>query len=779
MDTEFPIIAHGETYVVPTERKRRGGDIEPPHTYDESRKNLIGNIDKLCEQIGESPELYLNEKIICVRLEPKFEAKSYIPTEILRSTSDMRIVGGRRYKLDDKENVGSSETNVRDDGLDDIEPVGISRKAKLYFFRTTMRGICDFKDALSSTHSSKPQDWYKQIASVRSVDLLTLGEKTLGFDEEWQSGSVEAVLHPFTSSSEAAIEMFCDIANIAESEIEARPYPNGATFIATRLTKDAANRVAQINPLRTVHPLGTIELPQLRNSVSAPAPQPSMTRTSPLVKVGVFDGGCDPTVPLLDGYVNAYDSVQAAAIPYCMNHGTGVCGAVLYGELSGKHASDVLPSPEVTVESFRVLSASTQPDPDMYECIDAIETEVKNNPDIMIYNLSLGPKGPILDDDISRFTYALDLLSYKDDGEAPLFCIAAGNDGSLPSPDNRIQSPSDLVNGLCVGAYTLGPQDNPIRTTYSCVGPGREGAKVKPDILEFGGDLQKQFVVVSTTHGQLTSSAGTSFASPLVVHKLSSMMARSEDISPQLARSILIECASHDDSQSREEYGYGFSPQDIDECLNCSEKHVMILYQGNLNPAQLVSLPVYAPSINAVQGNVNISWTIVAICATDPNDSDAYTSSCILDTFVPHAKKYTFTRDVPKKENHVVDLSTPEGILTAQNLRAQGYRQHQYPDSHPAKRYWDEFDLRSKDLKWDTVIHKSICMRGSSLMDPTLTLQSIFRSNENPNAVTRYCAAITIDAQKYQGSLYDAILQQYPLLQPIRLRAQGRIEAQS
>ena len=76
-----------------------------------------------------------------------------------------------------------------------------------------------------------------------------------------------------------------------------------------------------------------------------------------------------------------------------------------------------------------------------------------NHTETALYNLSFGPRGAIVDDDISRFTYALDRLSMLP--HHPLFCVAVGNDGDLPYPFNRIQAPSDLVNGLGIGAYTF------------------------------------------------------------------------------------------------------------------------------------------------------------------------------------------------------------------------------------------------------------------------------------------------------------------------------------
>lgn len=162
----------------------------------------------------------------------------------------------------------------------------------------------------------------------------------------------------------------------------------------------------------------------------------------------------------------------------------------------------------------------------MYETIDQIEAVVAERKDIKLYNLSFGPKEPILDDNISRFTYALDRLTYNvEEGEInPLFCTAVGNDGNRGEYLNRIQTPSDMVNGLAVGAYTYNLFGEKIRADYSSVGPGREGAKTKPDLLEFGGSQERPFIVVGRGNDKVGISAGTSLATPVATGKIGQMM---------------------------------------------------------------------------------------------------------------------------------------------------------------------------------------------------------------------------------------------------------------
>lgn len=775
MFDRLPIIAHGESYIQAIARPNSGGPKERPHTYEEARAKILRDIDSVFATINKDPELYLDEKVLCVRMEPKFDAKSYTPSAMLRASESMEIVGGRRYKLESKESDVTSCEPIANAELRPIKDGAEPKDAKLYFVRTTSQGIRDLQNALENGNNDEVMAWRNEITSIHSFDLLKPKEKIQGFDESWECGPVEVVLHPFESDRDQAVEMFCSIAEIDLKDVEIRSYANGVTFIAVRLTKETAQRVSRMNPLRTIHPLGRVNIEPMRKWFTAPAPQVQVGSTLPLVRVGVFDGGCNPTVPLLSGFVTAHDCVPSPAVQDYIDHGGAVCGAILHGELSGKTADDILPPPTIGIDCFRVLPSTDPNDFELYEAIDVIEQIVPNNPEINLYNISFGPTGPILDDDISRFTYSLDTLTgdTDEDHDGPLFTIAAGNDGEMPEPFNRVQSPADLVNGLSVGAYAYDSAGERVRASYSCIGPGREGAKIKPDLLEFGGDLSKPFIVADMGGNRLTATAGTSFASPLVVHKLSNMLAQSEDITPHMARMLMLHYADHGDSQPQEEYGFGISPESAFDCLSCEENSVTSLYQGILRPTELVSLPIFAPSISEASGLVTVRWTIVAICSVDPNDTDEYTTSCIQDTLVPHEMKYLFRKDGVGSKT--LDLSIPENAVEAAALLNQGYKKSYLPISASATPYWEESDLRANDFKWDTVISKHKRMRSSSLLQPSLTLQSIFRTNNNPDALTKFYAAVTIDAPGYPGSLYTSTLQQYQNLTPIRLRAQNRL----
>lgn len=755
-NSKHPIIAHGELYAEPVTKSLGGGKKEMPRDYAEAKQRIIDNLDILTNGIANSEEIFMDEKILCVRLEPKFEAKSYVPTSIVSAmpAGNAQIVGGRKYMAVDVE--------------------GNEILAKLYFLRTTDGGIEQLKSVLQNGEHDHIDQWKHQIQSIHAIDFLKPDEKVMGFDDDWATGTVEFVLHPVPSNTDDKVHKFFDLCGIGEGDAQVRTYDDGITFISASCSAENIRRAKEFNPLRAVHPLGNINIIPIRSMAGSGCPTVQPIKQRPTVRIGVFDGGADETIPLLKGYVKAIEGTLEAAAPELIAHGSGVCSTILHGNLAGKTSADVLEAPCVSIDCYRVLPLHNNCDYDLYEAIDLIESVVPSATDTKLYNLSFGPVGAIVDDSISRFTYALDKLSYEVpyDAESPLFVVAAGNDGNLPPIFNRIQAPSDIVNGLGVGAYTFDANNKKVRADYSCVGPGREGAKTKPDLLDFGGSLDHPFIIPSTDRKSLSATAGTSFAAPMITGKIGRLMAMSKSVSPHMGRTLLIHNASVDRNLPQIYQGFGFCHDNVSDILECNDNHVTIMYNGIIMPTQFLSLPIFAPRINEMSGNVSISWTVAVVVDPCSNDPDAYTNNCLEDVFSPHSMVYNFLKH--GKGQIKINLLDEANIPRVRQLLNEGYKQSAVPASHPAKKVWDEENLRATDFKWDTVIHKSVVMRSRSLFNPTLTLHAIGRNGFEAEGI-KYYVAITIDAPKYTGSLYDAVLQTYQNLSPIEIRNINRL----
>ena len=658
---KMPILAHGELYIEGIEKRGSYGDKSYPRDYESARDMVLSDIEVLKSDIIEENQYCLDEQVICVRLEPKFEAKSYFPDAIAAASKHMKIIGGRRYSFDKGQN-----------------------HAKLYFVRTDSTGLDDIYRKLK-TENVTSKKWQDQIRSLKTINLADPLEKINGFPETWKSGHVEFVLHPMGEKCiDASLNRFFSIAEIERSKAEVRIYEDGLTFISAKADLDIIHRIAKYNPLRNVHPVFECEDDILR-SIPTKGPKPASGRVRSDVVVATFDGGLDEENPYLKGYAKNVDCVDTDKTS--LKHGTAVAGALLYGHIKDPMALNELETPDFSVEMFRVYPEKNDYHGDafakygLYETIDTIEKTVKSRRDLKLFNLSSGPKTPILDDDITRFTYVLVELSYnvEDDELNPLFTVAVGNDGHNEKPLNRIQPPADMVNGLSVGAYTYNSLNDKVRAVYSCIGPGREGAKVKPDILEFGGSIDRQFITVSPVYGCLELAAGTSYAAPYAMHKIGKLMAESKSIAPHMGRTLMIHSARLEGRRGHnDESGYGFAAESTDEMLHCDDHEVTILYEGSLLAGSTAKLPIFAPKINKVSGRISIVWTITTIVSPDSNDTDAYTNNCIEDTLYPHSQKYTFSKGSKKI---VLDLSKPENVEQQQLFLEQGYTQSLFPVS--------------------------------------------------------------------------------------------------
>ena len=731
MSDRHPIIANGELYAQPVNKPIGGGPKTLPHEYEEAKARTLANLSALEAAFSDDKEVFMEEKIICLRLEPKFEAKSYVPSSIISAMPGGKIVGGRKYKLP------SDEDEVY---------------AKLYFVKTTANGVSQLKSALENGTNDSVEQWRNQLRSLYSIDLLSEDEKVMGFENDWDAGSVEFVLHPFPGYTDDKIRRFIQISGIDEASIRVKTYDDGITFISANCSQTQIQSVKRFNALRAIHPLGMIDISTVRSITGSSLPQKTASKRRPSVKVGVFDGGADPKIPILQGYVSEIDATGADELPALVHHGSGVCSAILYGSLAGKSSKDTLDSPMVSIDCYRVLPLNDYRDIELYEAIDTIENIVPNQPDTRLFNLSFGPKGAIVDDSISRFSYALDQLTYNvpEGVSNPLFVVAVGNDGELPADLNRIQAPADMVNGLGIGAYTFDANRDKVPSTYSCVGPGREGGKTKPDLLDFGGDQ--------------------SYPAPMVTGKIGKMMAMSKSVTPHLGRALLIHHADDNQSFPTNVQGFGFCKEQINDVLECGDNCVTVMYQGKILPTQYLSLPVFAPRINEMSGIVEIGWTVALVVSPNANDPDAYTNNCIEDVFYPHSMKFNFA----KTGETTRTINLLEGLALAKELIENGYKKSALPVSHPAKTSWDESDLRVTELKWDTVIRKTVRMRSNSLFDPTLILHAMGRNGFESKPLS-YNVIVTINAPKYKGNLYDAVLQTYRNLSPIEIRAESRI----
>lgn len=244
------------------------------------------------------------------------------------------------------------------------------------------------------------------------------------------------------------------------------------------------------------------------------------------------------------GYFAGSDATWYAPVPltvfptdeddlFGFGHGTATMGLLTGGEESYGVAfdatwiaGDVFEEREGWVSNaLKILEWMTDPDGDPSTRSDV--------PDVVSNSYGLedvDETGRVRCDPI--FNEAIDAL----EAAGAIVIWSAGNVGptGVTSPANRADSP---VNAFAVGGIDL--NRNPVPSSGR--GPSRCGGAhaVKPEVVAPGQD-----VLTRNRFGQFTRLTGTSFATPLVGGVLALMRSKNPTITPEAAKTILLETAS-------------------------------------------------------------------------------------------------------------------------------------------------------------------------------------------------------------------------------------------
>lgn len=761
-DKRYTVLGFGERYVVPADKKRPGPQSQPVgRPLAEVRAVLTPRVLNVLREVSQmKKERCLAEVVVELRLDDKFLAKSYTPGELLSETGLTVRGTGSWVQYDPL--VTQTGSDVRDD-----QP----RKSRALFVSGTAAALKKLQVAVTHGLTAETD---ADIIKLQDIRLPEPAER-LGTTrvEDDRPSAVEVVLYDWNGLLlKHAIERVVSLLErfgVPRTKTRVRTYSDGPTFIAAVAAPEAIAELGEYNFLRSARPLPRINLARTVTRHAFSAVRVPLGVPRPIPRVAIFDGGYVPGNPLLDPYVTGVDLTPKPPDAQCVEHGTMVASAAVYGPLA---TSGAIPAPSCRAIVYRVLPDPTDDALELYGAIDAIEDQVPRLPqDVRVANISFGPAGPI-GDIPSRFTFAIDRLAREHE---LLFVTAVGNDGDATGLE-RIQAPSDSVNNLAVGAVRLSSNGALEHAWYSCQGPGRYGGHTKPDLVAFGGCEQRPFYALVPTQGQLGDPAGTSFAAPFVASiagRLSALIEMPNPLSPESLRALLIHTAKPLDPYPPSHVGYGVAAKTIEEVLECSARRVSVLYQGAISPRDSWKLPFLLPPGFAPGGKVKFSWTVVYAPDVQQGSPDEYTLAGIELAFRPHSDLFSFQppKGLPEKSKI---LNIMVEAVAVNRLERDGWRRGALPvsDSQQMK---TERALRAQDKKWETVVPGYRTKHAKSISEPMLTIGVLGRGpwdTKNPALKARYAAVLTVDAPKYDGDLYADVLAVYPKLKAMTLRQQ-------
>ncbi|GKX63078.1 hypothetical protein SOASR032_16470 [Pragia fontium] len=725
MNDKNMLLGYGETLTGSVKLGRGSGPKNKPYSYLENKPVISEQLKELISEIHTIPREALPEGKAVAKfvLHPAFLAKSYFPVNLFKRFL-LESIGSKAIKIKPRKDIKKKGRK------DEYTTACIYVSGKQENFQS-------FFDALIKDSLTKGQQ--DDFITLESISMLESSDKIKTINGDGVK-CIEVALHTpdNTSTIVDTFESFA-LQNGAVVDKARSIRVKGLTFMPIKADKEVALKLAEFSFLRTLR-----ELPELR--VSEPVISRSIAQTTHLslpiegavntnLKVAIFDGGLgvDDFSPWVTEYTfNSTGSTSAKLL----SHGQDVTSTILFGVVGSD--TEKLEVPYCNIDHYRVLDSNiNNSDVDLFDVLIRIKTVLEQNKYDFI-NLSLGPRLPVDDDDVHVWTSTLEEILAT--GET-LCTVAVGNDGHLPASLNRIQPPSDLVNGLSVGAATS-LSDIWDRCSYSCIGPGRSPGYVKPDGVAFGGDSNEPFQVYSPMVSGLASTAGTSFAAPLVLRQAIALSSSLQyNITPLTAKALLIHHAESKDL-NRTEVGWGRFPHDLSEVIYCGDDEVKVIYQGVLKPSQHMRASIPFPDV-PMRGGVNLRATF---CFSSPVDAE-------------HPLNYTRSG---------LEVTMRKGISDKSGLT--------FPLFNLKNVYADESEQRNDAHKWETTLRSEHKFKPDELTNPCFDIIYYGRDCGMPIDVSElnelpYVLIVTLSAEE-MPDLYNLIRQKYQTLQPIQVHQQ-------
>ena len=201
---------------------------------------------------------------------------------------------------------------------------------------------------------------------------------------------------------------------------------------------------------------------------------------------------------------------------------------------------------------------------------------VRSNPNIHVWNLSLGTEDEVSKNFISYDAAALDEIQAENN---VLFVISGTNDNRSERPNIlKVGSPADSINSVVVNSV----RRDGTPTSYS-----RKGNILsffnKPDVSYYGGDYDDRIVVYSSGHKEEVF--GTSYAAPWISRKLCYLI-EVMGVTREVAKAIIIDSAAGWDFKqktfrNKDVLGYGIVPIDIKKILSTQNDEIKFLIYGS------------------------------------------------------------------------------------------------------------------------------------------------------------------------------------------------------
>lgn len=309
---------------------------------------------------------------------------------------------------------------------------------------------------------------------------------------------------------------------------------------------------------------GDEEADKLSSRIDSPSNEPT---------IGVIDTLFDERVYFSE-WVDFHNMVDPniPVGPDDYRHGTAVSSLIVDGHRINPELDDGCGY--FKVRHFGVASGSQY---SAFTIIKLIQQIVTANPDIKVWNLSLGAESEINPNFISPEAAILDKIQFDND---VIFVVSGTNKTSRHRDGALIGSPADSINSIVVNSA----KDSGSPASYA-----RKGIVLsffnKPDVSAFGGDgtRKEEAIRVCEPAGEAFR-AGTSFAAPWVTRKVAYLI-EVLGLSREVAKALIVDAAADwndtgNDPEMAPLIGHGAVPIRIEDVVKSKDDEIKFIMSG-------------------------------------------------------------------------------------------------------------------------------------------------------------------------------------------------------
>ncbi len=727
------LLAQGERLAATLKIKSRGDDKNPPYLFPNARDRLVASVQAAATWAEGLPKSACphNQVVLETTLHPRYISKSDQPLALFRDVG--------------LSTIGRKSVDIRPEAWGVKKHPEVAATDKLF---VTIR-----RDRLLRWAQELPQ-WTekhagaKELTQIEHLSPFYAESKLLGVPSQGDY-IAELVLHNVGRAD--TLDLCVAFARSLGAEVleDRKRVVGWLSFIPVRLSATLSEALAAFALVRALRPMPVLRrsLPDIVRSLSTPVALPDVPPLSDEHAV-IFDGGLPPAeAEQLSPWVTSIDPPGIGAPhPDMQHHGLAVTSSFLFGPLNGHR---VVRRPVCRVTHVRVLDENTGNDLEYYDVLDRITGHLDAHR-YRFASLSLGPRRPVEDDEITAWTAELDFRL----AHAPtLMAVAVGNDGDRDGALrlNRIQPPSDGVNVFAIGACDSMTKAWS-RTSYSCVGPGRNPGMFKPDGLAFGGSQKHPFFVVGPGLSSI-GVLGTSFAAPFALHTCVGVAGVVDTpLAPLTLRALAIHRAEPRARQRHADIGWGRFLDDPHQLITCDDCESVVVYQGELPSGEHLRAALALPP-TPLQGEVKITATLVIAPEVDPEHTSTYTRGGLGVTFRPDATNFQLNE---------------KGVLKDQPETMDFFNSSRLKGRIP------EYVLRSDAHKWEPVIRATRRIDANQLNRPFFDIYYNRRergASQQTLMPLRYALVVTVRCEA-MPDLYDRVAQAYAtILAPLQVNA--------